>query len=178
MEVDDLRNWRYYPTIEKIRSSSSWQRGWIVESPQGYSDLYNPIVMQKLLWLRDLARSNPDNTKYFMWLDSGGICTPNVRDIEGFKQKATTYMRDDRLLVVVSPYPQSSEIHGCDRNLMYRFTRGISPSQIVKGWIMGGTKTALEKVGKLYERILKASLDDGCLGTEENSFNHGFIQQS
>jgi hypothetical protein len=45
----------------------------------GYSSYYNPIVMQKVVWLLDIAKSNPQKTKYFVWLDSGGICSPTIQ---------------------------------------------------------------------------------------------------
>ena len=66
--------------------------------PQGYSDLYNPIVSHKLLWLRDLSVLNPFKTRYFVWLDSGGICTPRLNPFSGmhlneFKPKVKYALR-------------------------------------------------------------------------------------
>jgi len=73
IKVEDLRNFKHYQEIEAIRTSSWWipATPWLISVPQGYSDLYNPLVMQKVLWLRDLAASNPFKTKHFLWLDSG-----------------------------------------------------------------------------------------------------------
>jgi hypothetical protein len=94
VELEDLRSWRFYEGVERIRTSDWWSAAtpWLSNVPQGYSDLYNPIVMHKLLWLRDLSVLNPFKTKYFVWLDSGGICTPRIRDgiqsIPEFKTKA------------------------------------------------------------------------------------------
>jgi hypothetical protein len=80
VEIEDLRSWQHYEHIELIRTSPWWVPAtpWLANVPQGYSDLYNPIVMHKLLWLRDLSVLNPFKTKYFVWLDSGGICTPRI----------------------------------------------------------------------------------------------------
>jgi len=45
VEVEDLRAWKYYPMIERIRKTKNWQKlaSWLPASPQAYSDLYNPV---------------------------------------------------------------------------------------------------------------------------------------
>jgi hypothetical protein len=98
VEIEDLRGWKHYESIEHIRKSPWWVPAtpWLANVPQGYSDLYNPIVMHKILWLRDLSVLNPFKTKYFVWLDSGGICTPRINpdyglSIKDFKEKAKYY---------------------------------------------------------------------------------------
>jgi hypothetical protein len=85
VEVEELRAWKYYQPIETIRQSGWWVRNtpWLANVPQGYSDLYNPIVSHKILWLRDLSVLNPFKTRYFVWLDSGGICTPRLNPTSG-----------------------------------------------------------------------------------------------
>lgn len=172
IEVEDLRNWKYYKDIERIRTSDWWipATPWLANVPQGYSDLYNPIVMHKLLWLRDLSVQNPFKTRYFMWLDSGGICTPRINPRSGMqlselKPKAKYYM--DKFLISVTPYAMSHELHGCHREPMMKVTKGLAPCMITKGWMMGGQKKHLVEVAKVYEGVLAESLELGCLGTEE-----------
>ena len=104
VELEDLRSWRYYEGVERIRTSDWWSAAtpWLANVPQGYSDLYNPIVMHKLLWLRDLSVLNPFKTKYFVWLDSGGICTPRINpdygmSIPDFKTKVKCVPRRVRV---------------------------------------------------------------------------------
>ena len=79
-EIEDLRNFKYYDRIEEIRKEPSWIRNtpWLAGVPQGYSDLYNPIVMQKIFFLKRAADENIFKTKKFVWLDSGGICVPTM----------------------------------------------------------------------------------------------------
>jgi len=182
VEVEDLRAWRYYEPIERIRTSDWWSKntGWLPEVPQGYSDLYNPIVMHKLLWLRDLSVLNPFKTKYFVWLDSGGICTPRIApdyglSIPDFKSKVKNYM--DKLFMAVTPYAMSHELHGCYRAAMQKITFDVSPCFITKGWIMGGQRKYLEKVSNLYEYILNKTLDYGCLGTEETLLTMAYYRR-
>lgn len=182
VELEDLRGWEHYESVELIRNSPWWipATGWLANVPQGYSDLYNPIVMHKLLWLYDLSVKNPFKTKYFVWLDSGGICTPRINpdygmSISDFKQKAKFYM--DKVFTVVTPYAMSHELHGCYREAMQELTHDVPPCFITKGWIMGGQRKALEKVVPLYNYILNKSLDLGCLGTEETLLTMAYYRR-
>ncbi len=100
VEVEELRGWKHYNSMEIIRQSDWWinRTPWLQNVPQGYSDLYNPIVSHKLLWLRDLSVLNPFKTRYFVWLDSGGICTPRLNPFSGmhlneFKPKVKYALR-------------------------------------------------------------------------------------
>jgi len=181
IEIEDLRAWKHYESIEIIRNSPWWipATPWLANVPQGYSDLYNPIVMHKLLWLRDLSVLNPFKTKYFVWLDSGGICTPRIRDgiqsIPEFKVKAKHYM--DKFLVTITQYAMGNELHGCYREAMLKLTHDQSPCYIAKGWLMGGQREYLEKVSSLYEYILNKTLELGCLGTEETLLTMAYYRR-
>mmetsp|Transcript_20466 Transcript_20466/g.28705 ORF Transcript_20466/g.28705 Transcript_20466/m.28705 type:complete len:365 (+) Transcript_20466:160-1254(+) len=171
-EIDDLRSFKYYKQIERIRNSPWWLKktGWLRDVPQGYSDLYNPIVMQKVLWLQELAHDNPFNTKYFVWLDSGGICTPQVYNFgkQKFLQKLKYFM--DKFLITLSLYAGSEEIHGCQRSLIMKLTYGLQPAFVTKGWLMGGTRQSIDDVVEVYNDMLNKTLEMGCLGTEETIF--------
>eukprot|EP01102_Stenamoeba_stenopodia_P001712 TRINITY_DN11561_c0_g1_i1.p1 TRINITY_DN11561_c0_g1~~TRINITY_DN11561_c0_g1_i1.p1 ORF type:complete len:489 (-),score=118.79 TRINITY_DN11561_c0_g1_i1:173-1639(-) len=173
VEVEDLRNFKHYKEIEAIRQSSWWVPAtpWLISVPQGYSDLYNPLVMQKVLWLRDLVASNPFKTKHFMWLDSGGICTPGIRGLglDKFLKRAKNYMSRG-FLITATAYAQSDEIHGCQRTLMAKVLNGLHPAFVTKGWLMGGTGESVINVANAYEVLLKRLLRIGCLGTEETVF--------
>jgi len=172
VELEELRAWPDYPHIEAIRNSPWWTAAtpWLRNVPQGYSDLYNPIVSHKLLWLRDLAVLNPFKTRYFVWLDSGGICTPRLNPTSGmhleeFKPKVKYYM--DKFFITVTSYAMGTEIHGCYREAILKLTHDQAPCYITKGWLMGGQKEHLVKVSQLYEYVVNKSLELGCLGTEE-----------
>jgi hypothetical protein len=182
IEIEDLRAWKHYESIEIIRNSPWWVPAtpWLANVPQGYSDLYNPIVMHKLLWLRDLSVLNPFKTKYFVWLDSGGICTPRINpdygmSIPDFKTKVKHYL--DRFFMAVTPYAMSHELHGCYREAMQKLTFDQPPCFITKGWTMGGQRKSLEKVSALYEYILNKTLDLGCLGTEETLLTMAYYRR-
>ncbi|ELR11156.1 uncharacterized protein ACA1_388160 [Acanthamoeba castellanii str. Neff] len=136
--------------------------------------------MHKLLWLRDLSVLNPFKTKYFVWLDSGGICTPRINpdygmSIPDFKTKVKHYL--DRFFMAVTPYAMSHELHGCYREAMQKLTFDQPPCFITKGWTMGGQRKSLEKVSALYEYILNKTLDLGCLGTEETLLTMAYYRR-
>ena len=69
--IDDIRSFKYFDDIQKVRTKPGWanQAGWLSESPQATMELYNPMVMSKMLWTRDAARLNPFNTDSFLWID-------------------------------------------------------------------------------------------------------------
>eukprot|EP01100_Stratorugosa_tubuloviscum_P013325 TRINITY_DN6616_c0_g1_i1.p1 TRINITY_DN6616_c0_g1~~TRINITY_DN6616_c0_g1_i1.p1 ORF type:complete len:380 (+),score=151.95 TRINITY_DN6616_c0_g1_i1:54-1193(+) len=173
-EVSDLRAYKYYDRIEKIRNSGTWTAitRWLASVPQGYSDLYNPIVMQKIYFLLRTARTNPFNTKYFSWLDSGGICSPTIRlyGKEYIDFKIKTNLDENKFFITRSPYRGAGEIHGCEQKYIVKL--GIPAiNHVCKGWIMGGTLPAIEKLYSLYDNLINTTLSLGCLGTEETIFS-------
>jgi hypothetical protein len=56
-----------------FRNKPEWKNraGWLPESPQSKLEMYNPLVMTKIFWMKDVAKLNPLNTTYFLWVDAG-----------------------------------------------------------------------------------------------------------
>jgi hypothetical protein len=171
VDVADLRAWKHYTMIEKIRTAD-W---WAVSAPenaisiQGQSDLYGPVVMHRLFWLRDLAKENPFQTKYFLWMDAS-TCTPRMSTERGIKAdaiktKARYFM--DRFLITITPMYKDHHIHGCNRAALLRLADDKTVCFEVKGWVMGGRRNYIMKIADLYEEMLTKALPLGCLGTEE-----------
>ena len=71
VSLDEIYNFPYYNQIQKIRTNPKWykQAGWLEESPQASMNLYNPMVMSKILWTKRAAQLNPFNTDSFLWVD-------------------------------------------------------------------------------------------------------------
>ena len=69
--IDEIKNFRYFNDIDKIRTDPAWygEEQWLTNSPQAKMPLYNPMVMSKIFWTRDVAQLNPFNTDTFMWID-------------------------------------------------------------------------------------------------------------
>lgn len=53
--------------------------GYLATAPQSRLQGYDPLVMSKILMLRDAARLNPFKTKNFVFLDSGHMCATEIR---------------------------------------------------------------------------------------------------
>ena len=65
------------------RTSKLWVEqgeaaGWLINSPQARLEGYNPLVMSKLIMLRDAARMNPWGARYHMWMDAGHLCAGSL----------------------------------------------------------------------------------------------------
>lgn len=173
-ELEDLRTWEFYDRIEAIRKTEEWQNGagWLKDAPQAYSDLYNPIVMNKLFWVREAARSNPFNTKYFMWYDSG-VCNSGVSaaQMPRLTRRMKAMMADSRFFITCDPYPDGGEIHGCDRKLHQKFCQGAHTMFVCKGAVFGGDRDLIERYTEAYHDTITRTLAEKCLGTEETIFS-------
>ena len=74
----------YWDRLQSIRTSKLWKMqgdaaGWLANSPQARLEGYNPLVMSKLLLLRDAARLNPWGSRYHLWMDAGHLCAGGQR---------------------------------------------------------------------------------------------------
>lgn len=171
VDVAKLREWKHYPLIEKIRKADWWavSAPEVAASAQGQSDLYAPVVMHRLLWLRDLAKQNPFKTKYFMWMDASTCTarmgTENGIDVAEVKTKGRYFM--DKFMTTITPMYKDRHIHGCNRAAMLRLTQDRTVCFETKAWLMGGRRSYIIKIAELYEEMLTNALPLGCLGTEE-----------
>eukprot|EP01087_Luapelamoeba_hula_P008995 TRINITY_DN228_c1_g1_i1.p1 TRINITY_DN228_c1_g1~~TRINITY_DN228_c1_g1_i1.p1 ORF type:complete len:536 (+),score=93.03 TRINITY_DN228_c1_g1_i1:183-1790(+) len=177
VETDDLRAWKYYEPIEKIRKTDQWQQiaSWLPESPQGYNDLYNPLIMNKIFWMKDLCHQNPYNTKYFMWVDCG-VCTTYVSgDMVEFLAPRYENMMAPGFLATNSPRDGGHEIQGFLRWKLEEMA-GTHTTHMMKGGTFGGTCEQIDKFVAEYDRVLAESLAEGFLGTEESLFTIVFYR--
>src|SRR5262249_13168138 len=57
---DMLRAFPHFDRVQEIRGRADWysQTGWLPWSPQAALEYYNPLVMSKMRWLGDQARTN------------------------------------------------------------------------------------------------------------------------
>lgn len=178
--VEDIEEeFPFFEEVEQIRTSRHWAAqtgvgGWLSQSPQATLRLYNPMVMSKIYWTRDVARLNPFGTDSFMWIDGGHNCN----DPEGLQEEQMRFFPEkmfDRLMITYFDYQPAGEIHGFEKNAFFRFTgvEDVGPSTEVivgRGGIFGGTREYLEVATLVYHEMLAGSLAEGYMGTEENIF--------
>mmetsp|Transcript_9922 Transcript_9922/g.40189 ORF Transcript_9922/g.40189 Transcript_9922/m.40189 type:complete len:508 (+) Transcript_9922:147-1670(+) len=169
----------HYAAVQAIRTSPDWAAqtgvgGWLSQSPQATLRLYNPMVMSKIYWTRDVAQLSPFGTDSFMWIDGGHNCN----DPDGLKQEEMKFFQKqmfDRLMITYFDYQPAGEIHGFEKEAFFRFTGveniGRETEVIVgRGGIFGGTRQYLEVATLAYDEMLAGSLAEGFMGTEENIF--------
>ena len=69
----------YWDRLQSVRTSKLWRTqadiaGWLANSPQARLEGYDPLVMSKLMLVRDAARLNPWGSRYHLWVDAGHLC--------------------------------------------------------------------------------------------------------
>jgi hypothetical protein len=174
LSVEELRSsFQYYDDIQRIRKDPAWlrQAGWLPDSPQADTDMYNVVVMSKLYLLADFCLRNPFSTQYFVWLDAG-VCTASMigpRNLKRLEERMRAYMRSDRLWICHAPYPGGPEVHGFRRSELHRLA-GRPVELVPKGGMFGGTCPAILRALVAYDEALHTTLPAGLMGTEETVF--------
>lgn len=158
-----------FAAVQDIRGRKDWlaQAGWLAGSPQARLAHYNPLVMSKLKLLCDGAGENPFSSDYFLWIDAGitrtcaGLVTHGgwLSVIEGLLQK---------FLICSYPYLGGKEIHGFPRADMARWTRTDGVRWVARGGLFGGSRELIAMVKGVYDEVLKSTLAEGLMGTEES----------
>jgi hypothetical protein len=170
-EVDYFRNnFDFYDQIQKIRNDESWVNSaeWLKNSTQATLELYNPMVMSKFFMLHDATCFNYFNTDYFLWIDGGLTNTVHEGYFTHDKvlNKITKYLKS--LFFLSFPYVGNDEIHGFSREGMNKFCNKKYVDYVCRGGLFGGHKDFIKKHNSTYYEILRSSLSEEFMGTEES----------
>ena len=175
-ELEDIKN-MYAPHWDKtqeIRTNPDWynltgEGGWLKNSPQATLEWYNPIVMSKMFLLHDVTIWNPFNTEKFIWLDAG--ITNTVYDKyfteNDVLNKISPHL--DTFLFLSYPYETNDEIHGFKKGPIDLITQA-NVNYVCRGGLFGGTKEFIHEANSEYYSLLRQTLDQGLMGTEESIF--------
>ena len=175
-ELEDIKN-MYAPHWDKtqeIRTNPDWYNltgevGWLKNSPQATLEWYNPIVMSKMFLLHDVSIWNPFNTEKFIWLDAG--ITNTVYDKyfteNNVLDKISPHL--DTFLFLSYPYETNDEIHGFKKGPIDLITQA-NVNYVCRGGLFGGTKEFIHEANSEYYSLLRQTLDQGLMGTEESIF--------
>jgi FkbM family methyltransferase len=175
-ELEDIKN-MYAPHWDKtqeIRTNPDWynltgEGGWLKNSPQATLEWYNPIVMSKMFLLHDVTIWNPFNTEKFIWLDAG--ITNTVYDKyfteNNVLDKISPHL--DTFLFLSYPYETNDEIHGFKKGPIDLITQA-NVNYVCRGGLFGGTKEFIHEANSEYYSLLRQTLDQGLMGTEESIF--------
>jgi hypothetical protein len=71
---------------------------------------------------------------------------------------------------VCFPYQADREIHGFDIDKMTQIT-GVRVDKVARGGFFGGTKDSIRQMNTLYYNLIKSTMKQGLMGTEESLFS-------
>jgi hypothetical protein len=170
--LDWFRNNEFFDMIQKIRTNESWsnQVGWLKESTQARLENYNPLVMSKVFLLNDAKIMDQFNSEYLFWIDGGLTNTvhPGYFTHDKVLDKLSKHI--SKFSFVCFPYDAENEIHGFEYNKLNSIA-GDKVTKVARGGFFGGPKDSISDINGIYYSLLKTTLDEGYMGTEESIFS-------
>ena len=178
LELSELKDGYYtefWDKTQEIRTDAKWlnqtgESGWLQTSPQAVNEWYNPIVQSKMFMLHDAKVLNPFNTDYFIWLDAGITSTVYEKYFTENTCLDNIIPHLRSFLFLSYPYETTSEIHGFDYTAIKKYSRG-DVKYVCRGGLFGGHKDFITQANSTYYSLLKNTLTDGYMGTEESIFS-------
>lgn len=161
----------FYDVIQNIRKDKNWynQKGWLSNSTQAKLENYNPLVMQKMFLLNDATILDRFDSDYLFWLDAGITNTVHSGYFTHDKviDKLPTYIDD--FTFICFPYEADGEIHGFKYENICDYS-GSKVNKVARGGFFGGPKSYISKANELYYSLMRDTLSNGLMGTEESIF--------
>ena len=165
-------NSEFFPLIQKIRTNPEWYNlaGWLKESTQSRLENYNPLVMSKVFLLHDAKIMDQFNSEYMFWIDGGLTNTvhPGYFTHDKVLNNLSKYI--SKFSFVSFPYDAEKEIHGFEYNKLNSIA-GNKVTKVARGGFFGGPKHTIGDVNGIYYGLLKSTLEEGYMGTEESIFS-------
>jgi hypothetical protein len=166
-----FKNNEFYDKIQKIRTNPDWygQVGWLSDSTQSKLEMYNPLVMSKVYLLHDAKILDKFDSEYMFWIDA--VLTNTIHP---------GYFTHDKVLnklpqlvknfhFVCFPYETNSEIHGFKYKELCDLA-GKSVNMVARAGFFGGKKDTISEINSIYYGLMKDTLSQGLMGTEESLF--------
>ncbi|HIB67643.1 MAG TPA: hypothetical protein EYO33_21725 [Phycisphaerales bacterium] len=128
------------------------------DRPECYLPLYNGITFRKTEWLRQVAKSNPFQSEYFLWMDAGyGYGRFKGSKAEGRWPVRLNPLADDRVhLLQVNPHP------GLDEAQRFRQHKVVFSTAC-----FGGKASAVERLGHAYSLVLNRTLEEALIDDDQ-----------
>jgi hypothetical protein len=162
----------FFDMIQKIRTNPDWynQVGWLKESTQARLENYNPLVMSKVYLLHDAKIMDKFNSEYMFWIDGGLTNTvhPGYFTHDKVLDKLDKYI--SKFSFICFPYDASVEIHGFEYNKLNELA-GAKVNKVARGGFFGGPKHTISDINSIYYGLMKTTLAEGYMGTEESIFS-------
>ena len=168
-------NWfrgEFYELIQNIRTKESWlnQSGWLRESTQAKLEMYNPLVMSKVFLLNDAKILDKFDSDYMFWIDAGLTNTvhPGYFTHDKVLDKLPKFI--NKFSFICFPYDAVNEIHGFEYDKINQLAYS-KVKKVARGGFFGGPKSLITDINVIYYNLLKSTLIDGYMGTEESIFS-------
>jgi len=165
-------NNEFYPLIQQIRNREDWKNlsGWLKDSTQARLENYNPLVMSKVFLLHDAKIMDRFDSEYMFWIDGGLTNTvhPGYFTHDKVLDKLTKYI--SKFSFICFPYDAEREIHGFEYNKLNELA-GAKVNKVARGGFFGGPKSTIPSINSIYYGLLKSTLEEGYMGTEESIFS-------
>jgi hypothetical protein len=170
-DLNWFRNNEFFDKIQKIRTNPDWynQVGWLSESTQAKLENYNPLVMSKMFLLHDAKIMDQFNSDYMFWIDGGLTSTVHVGYFTHDKVLPKLKKYISKFSFICFPYETNSEIHGFKYDKLSKITNS-KVNKVARAGFFGGPKDSISEMNSIYYNLLKSTLDEGYMGTEESIF--------
>jgi hypothetical protein len=167
-----FKNSEFYDVIQKIRTDPSWynQVGWLSESTQARLEMYNPLVMSKMFILHDAKIMDKFNSEYLFWIDAGLSNTVHPGYFTHDKVLSKIENKINKFTFICFPYETSSEIHGFKYPEINSYC-SKEVKKVARGGFFGGKKEDISEINSIYYSLMRETLSDGFMGTEESIFS-------
>ncbi len=167
-----FKNNEFYEQIQKIRTNPKWYNlaGWLKNSTQASLEMYNPLVMSKMYILHDALLMDKFDSEKLYWIDAGLANTVHMGYLYHDKILPKIDELFDNFTFICFPYHADNEIHGFDVKQMDKIT-GVRVDKVCRGGFFGGTKELIRQMNGLYYNLMKTTLQQGFMGTEESLFS-------
>ena len=162
----------FFDKIQKIRTNENWQNlaGWLKESTQGRLENYNPLVMSKVFLLHDAKIMDRFDSEYMFWIDGGLTNTVHQGYFTHDKVFNNLSKYISKFSFICFPYDAEREIHGFEYEKLNSLA-GAKVNKVARGGFFGGPKHTIADINGIYYNLLKSTLDEGYMGTEESIFS-------
>lgn len=171
-DLDWFKSGEFYYQIQSIRNNPKWYNlaGWLTDSTQAKLEMYNPLVMSKMFLLHDALLLDKFNSEKLYWIDAGLTNTVHAGYFTHDNVLPKIDKLTDNFLFVCFPYEADREIHGFDIKQMDKITE-TRVDKVCRGGFFGGTKEVIRQMNNLYYGLMKSTLQNGLMGTEESLFS-------
>jgi hypothetical protein len=174
-KIEHLEAWKQYNSIlEDLMFSDKFKQKVCHNVPEMTKPLYNVLMFHKVHYLKEIIKTNPFDTKYFSWVDTGFIrdCSwpinnqqwPCLDKLNLKNNKVRFFCINDDVIQGLSN--TTKEDH-C-----------MSQMRFLKGTIFFLDKTCITRLCDLFDKNARQCIKDGFIGSDEKIFDLCYCEDS